>query len=310
MPWLIEAVVSCCLTCRLHLIVSQLCRKVPRLTNTIRFGRGYSECPSDIPQDERLFTTQIFLALNSSPLSWTGASSGKFSLVGYSLGGGIAMSFASFFPQLLSSLMLLAPSGLLRDSQISVQSRFLYSRGLVPEPLLKVLVTRRLSAGPLITPKPNRDGKLSAENALTEELSSRGGVSVQLLSRAYPQVNVRDAVAWQVNNHTGFVHSFMSSMRFGPILQQRQWDNWARLGRRLTAQRELTAEEQRKNGLPSDMVFILLGSDDTIIVKEQLSPDAAEALEENVQFKYFDAGHEFPSTKYDEVAQFISDVLH
>lgn len=275
-----------------------------------RFGRGYSDCPSDIPQDERLFATQIFLAINSSPISWAGAGSGKFSLVGYSLGGGIAASFASFFPQLLTSLILLAPSGLLRDSQISTQSRFLYSRGLIPEPLLKLLVARRLGAGPLITPKPNKDEKLNAANVLTEELPTQGAANVQVLSRKYPQVTVPGAVKWQVNNHTGFVHAFMSSMRFGPILQQRQWDTWARLGNHLTDQRNLASEEQRTSGLPSNKVSILCGIDDTIILKEQLSPDAAKALEGNVQFKYFDAGHEFPSTKYDEVAQHIWDVLH
>ena len=162
----------------------------------------------------------------------------------------------------------------------------------------------------MITPKPRGDEKLNAGNVLTEELPSQSAANVQVLSRAYPQVTVPSAVKWQVNNHNGFVHAFMSSMRFGPILQQHQWDTWARLGRRLTAQRELTPEEQRKNGLPSNKVFILCGSDDTIIVKEQLSTDATKALEENVQFKYFDAGHEFPSTRYAEVAQFISEALH
>lgn len=276
----------------------------------VRFGRGYSDCPSDIPQDERLFATQIFLALNSSPISWTGAGSGKFCLVGYSLGGGIAASFASYFPQLLTSLVLLAPSGLLRDSQISFQSRLLYSRGLIPEPLLAVLVGRRLNAGPLITPKASKDGKLNAGNVITEELPSQGAATSQVLSRGYSHVTVPGAVKWQVNNHAGFVHAFMSSMRFGPILQQRQWDTWSRLGKFLTSQRNLTPEDQYRNGLPSDKVFILCGIDDTIILREQLSPDANKALEENVQFKYFEAGHEFPSTKYEEVAQHIWEVLH
>lgn len=275
-----------------------------------RFGRGYSDCPSDIPQDERLFSTQIFLALNSSPISWTGAGSGKFCLVGYSLGGGIAASFASFFPQLLSSLVLLAPSGLLRDSQISLQTRLLYSRGLMPDWLLTFLVGRRLNAGPLTTPKPNRDDKINAGNALTEELPSQGAAATQILSRTHPQVTIPGAVRWQVNNHTGFVHAFMSSMRFGPILQQRQWDTWSHLGKFLTSQRGLTQEEQRRNGLPSDKVFVLCGIHDPIILKDQLSPDASKALEENVQFKYFDAGHEFPSTKYDEVAEHIWEGLH
>ncbi|KAF5855016.1 hypothetical protein ETB97_010284 [Aspergillus alliaceus] len=273
------------------------------------FGRGYSDCPSDLPQDDRLFATQILLALNTSSVSWTGIGSGKFCLVGYSLGGGIAASFASFFPQLLSSLVLLAPAGLLRDSQISFQSRLLYSRGLIPEHVLGFLVGRRLRAGPLTTPKPKNE-KISAADALTEELPSQNGTTTQLLSRAYPHVTVPGAVKWQVNHHAGFVHAFMSSMRHGPILQQRQQKSWERLGGFLSAQSKLSPEEQRNNGLPSDKVLIMCGEHDSIIVKDELVPDATSALQGNVEFKYFNAGHEFPSTKYDDVAQALMEVLH
>ncbi|KNG88120.1 putative alpha/beta hydrolase family protein [Aspergillus nomiae NRRL 13137] len=248
------------------------------------FGRGYSDCPTDLPQDDRLFATQILLALSTSSVSWTGAGSGKFSLVGYSLGGGIAASFASFFPQLLSSLVLLAPAGLIRDSQISFQSRLLYSRGLIPEHY--------------------------AADALTEELPSQGGANTQLLSRAYPHVTVPGAVKWQVNCHAGFVHAFMSSMQHGPILQQRQRESWERLGEFLSTQSKLSPEEQQDNGLPSDKVIIMCGEHDSVIVKDELVPDATSALQGNVVFKYFNAGHEFPSTKYDDVARALMEVLH
>ncbi|KAF9893582.1 hypothetical protein FE257_010894 [Aspergillus nanangensis] len=272
------------------------------------FGRGYSDCPSDIPQDDRLFATQILLALSTSPISWTGEGSGKFSLVGYSLGGGISAAFASYFPQLLSSLVLLAPSGLLRDSQVSFQSRLLYSKGLIPEKVLGFLVGRRLRAGPLITPKP-KNAKIDAGDAITEELSSQVGGEVQVLSRAYPNVSVPGAVKWQVNYHAGFVHAFMSSMRFGPILQQRQRGTWERLGNYLSDQKKLSLEEQKENGLPFDKVRILYGENDSIIVKDELMPDAAVALQGNVEFIAFNAGHEFPSTKYEEVAECIWEVL-
>jgi pimeloyl-ACP methyl ester carboxylesterase len=219
------------------------------------------------------------------------------------------VSFASFFPQLLSALVLLAPAGLLRDSQISFQSRLLYSGGLVPERVLGFLVGRRLRAGPLTTPKP-RNAKINAADAMTEELPSQGGANTQLLSRAYPHVTVPGAVKWQVNCHTGFVHAFMSSMRYGPILQQRQRQFWERLGTFLSAQSKLSPEEQRANGLPSGKVLIMCGEHDSVIVKDELVPDATSALQGNVEFKYFNAGHEFPSTKYDDVAEALLGVLH
>jgi pimeloyl-ACP methyl ester carboxylesterase len=251
------------------------------------------------------------LALTSSPIAWTGAESGKFSLVGYSLGGGIAAAFASFFPHLLSSLVLLAPAGLVRDSQISFQSRLLYSRGLMPENLLSYLVGRRLGAGPLVSAKP-KNHKLNAADALTEELPAHDAANIQILSREYPHIDVPSAVAWQVNNHSGFVHAFMSSMRHGPILGQRQWSSWARLGEYLSAQNSLSSGNQEvpsAPGLPSDKVHILCGNTDAIIIKDELVSDATAVLGGNAVFKFYDAGHEFPSTKYEEVASYISKLL-
>ncbi|KAL1961552.1 hypothetical protein VTN77DRAFT_1614 [Rasamsonia byssochlamydoides] len=257
------------------------------------FGRGYSDAPSDLPQDARLFTTQILLALTSSPLSWTGAASGRFSLIGYSLGGGICAAFASHFPDMLSSVVLLAPSGLIRDSHISLQTRLLYSQNLTPESVLASLASMRLRAGPVITPKKKAD----ANAALTQELSS--DAQKQLLSRAYPTLTTQAAVSWQVRHHPGFVPAFMSSMRNGPILKQTQLDAWKRLGRILTQRRQ----QKEVIGLRHDKVLICCGVDDSIIIKDDLVADATAALEGNVQFRFFNAGHEFPSTKYEELAE-------
>lgn len=65
------------------------------------WGRGYSDSV-DLPHDSRLYSTEILLALTSSPLAWT---PGGFSLIGYSLGGGIAADFAASSPELVKSLV-------------------------------------------------------------------------------------------------------------------------------------------------------------------------------------------------------------
>jgi hypothetical protein len=158
----------------------------------------------------------------------------------------------------------------------------------------------------LTTPQP-KNAKLNAANALTEELPSQSAAATQILSRNYPRINVPSTVAWQVNNHTGFVHAFMSSMRYGPILRERQWNTWKRLGEYLTAQNATSGSENKR---PTDnKVHILCGNNDSIIVKSELVPDATAALGGNVVFKFYEAGHEFPSTKYEEVASYIFEVL-
>lgn len=73
------------------------------------FGRGYSDAPTRVDYDDGLYISQIMFVVSSSDLDWT-----TFSLIGYSLGGGIVSSFASYFPKMVESLVVLATSGLLR----------------------------------------------------------------------------------------------------------------------------------------------------------------------------------------------------
>lgn len=108
-------------------------------------GRGYSSSPSPnrYPQSSTFFGVIILSILASSPLAWTGPS--RFSIVGYSLGGGIAVNFVSYFANLISSVILLAPSGLIRSHHFSWQNRLLYSENLVvPESILEQVVRWKL----------------------------------------------------------------------------------------------------------------------------------------------------------------------
>lgn len=94
-------------------------------------GHGYSSTPVPTPHSTRLYTTSILLAITSSPIPWTGNDT-QFSLIGYSLGGGIVVNFTSYFPSLVSSLVLLAPGGLVRPDHFTLTNKFLYNTGLIP----------------------------------------------------------------------------------------------------------------------------------------------------------------------------------
>ena len=118
-------------------------------------GRGYSDTPVSTPHSSRLYTTAILLALTSSPLAWTGDGE-RFALIGYSLGGGIVANFTSYFPSLVSSLVLFAPGGLVRQNRITLLNKILYNTGLINEATLERLTIRRMRRGePLI--RTNRE---------------------------------------------------------------------------------------------------------------------------------------------------------
>lgn len=131
------------------------------------WGRGYSDSCADLEHDDRLYATQILLAVTSSPLSWTGGIDGGFSVIGYSLGGGIAASFTSYFPEMVKSLVLMAPSGLIRPQHMSFKSKFLYSIGVFPESLLQWLVKRRMKE-PAVASKTKSVGTGDVLRAETE----------------------------------------------------------------------------------------------------------------------------------------------
>ncbi|KAK6003196.1 hypothetical protein QM012_001041 [Aureobasidium pullulans] len=267
------------------------------------FGRGFSSTPDPAaqPQDIQLFTTQILLVLSSSPLSWTGDGS-RFGLIGYSLGGGIAASFTSYFPNLVESLVLVAPAGLMRSERIHWTSKLLYG-GFLPRRLVEYLVWRRLggnSSAPVPSQVSQDDSKITAIKAVDEEAPSHPALtrdSSARISARRPSVSISDVVAWQLTHHAGFVSAFVSSIQHAPISAQHSC--W-----RSIADRQLLPPDQR---LLEGKVLLLLGKDDTVIIADEMSEDAKEVMGSAVDIRMMDGGHELPVTDADVVAQTILD---
>lgn len=249
------------------------------------------------------------IALTSSPLSWTGADSGKFCLVGYSLGGGIGAAFASYFAPLISSLVLLAPAGLIQERHISLRSRIARSQGLRPERIIRYLATRQLKAGPLIRPKKkiqNEKKTFDAEDVINQEMAETSpDAPHSVLSRQYPGLSIAGAVNWQVHCHSGFVEAFLSSAQFGPIYLRNERGMWQRLGQILSRQNSGSGLTTLRHG----KVLIFSGADDPIIVKDDLTVDAHAMLQGHVDLRFLPAGHELPSTLYDELSRQIMEFI-
>jgi pimeloyl-ACP methyl ester carboxylesterase len=160
------------------------------------FGRGYSDAPQDVPYDERLFCAQILYALQSSPISWD-----RFSLVGYSLGGGIAVSFAAHFAARLEAMVLFAPAGLLKQSKLSLMAK-LARGGWVPAAIENWMLGRQLSR---------------REIAHKNDTPSEDGLD-------YAKV-----MKWQAEEHKGFPRAFGSTFRFGPLYDRQE--EWRQVGK-------------------------------------------------------------------------------
>ncbi|PBP27198.1 hypothetical protein BUE80_DR001897 [Diplocarpon rosae] len=248
------------------------------------FGRGYSDSPS-LPHDSRLYATQILLAVTSSPLAWT---PGGFSLIGYSLGGGIAADFAASFPEMVKAVVLLAPAGLIRPRHFGWQSRLLYS-GLLPDAWLEWLVRERLGGGPAV--RPGTTLGTSENPSLGDDVEGDRDPRFEsaVLTQSRPGSTVANVVQWQLEHHRGFVRSFVSSMMFSTIEGPRPL--WRALGERV------------------GRVLILAGEEDPVIRAGELREDAEDAIgKERIDFRIVaGGGHEFPITMPAVVIREVSE---
>jgi pimeloyl-ACP methyl ester carboxylesterase len=250
------------------------------------FGRGFSDGVGDLPHDARLYTTQCLLALASSPLSWTGISA--FRLIGYSLGGGIAVHFAGTFPHLVSSLVLLAPAGLIRPETFGLATRFVFTAGLVPERLLTAITKRRLqkpiaassSRKPSPAPLPVVDDVVSASLA---EVPSAIPSNTKPQEPRLEQI-VLKYVHWMLHHHPGFIPAFMSSITHAPLIGQHE--AWKKLADR-----------------PKGSTVVILAKDDEIIDPEDYERDALPLIggKERVEWVLVEGGHDFPMTNEKEL---------
>ena len=253
------------------------------------FGRGYSDAPDPTlyRQDIGLWTSQILLVLSSSKLAWIGTD--RFTMVGYSMGGGISAAFTSYFPELVQSLVLIAPGGLLRQSRISRSSKLLYGN-LLPDFVVKYFVSRRLR-GSSEGPPGEGDEKESHDDSGTgpaEAVESevpghpahvKDSTAAMFPDR--PKVSIANAVSWEVDAHPGFLPSFISSIKYAPISHGHE--RWRLIGRRCEARRAST-EPWKSPGLDEDRVLIIFGAQDPIITAEETGEDATAALgKENVK---------------------------
>jgi pimeloyl-ACP methyl ester carboxylesterase len=92
----------------LHSFLNALAQKGFRVLCYEQYGKGYSDSPGVVYNDE-LYISQLAALLQD--LNW-----GKTDIIGYSLGGAITCGYVSRFPELVERVILLAPTGLMKVS--------------------------------------------------------------------------------------------------------------------------------------------------------------------------------------------------
>ncbi|KAF8455840.1 Alpha/Beta hydrolase protein, partial [Terfezia claveryi] len=162
------------------------------------YGRGWSDSPVDRPHDSNLYNTQIYSALLSSPLPWLSPRE-PFSIIGYSLGGCLVPSFMLSLPEAqlasISTVVLLAPAGLLQAAKMPIFAKLAYN-GWLPTALQTVIAKRYMRKGIQEFSVDNTDRNK------TLDLDSIAG--------------------WQASTHEGYLPAWVSSFRYCPIFDSRE----------------------------------------------------------------------------------------
>ncbi|KAE8825936.1 hypothetical protein HRS9122_10121 [Pyrenophora teres f. teres] len=246
--------------------------------------------PDTTKYDSTLYTTQVLLALQSSPIHWA-----NFTIVGYSFGGVIAADFTSYFPNLVKGLVLVAPGGIIRKSHVSMSSKMLYNSSWMPEWMVRSLVASRLWTGAKVV----ENDPEAVENAETTTTTASEGnatyvSSNQMLLPGNPYSTVSSVVDWQIKHHKGFVPAFISTVRNAPIYNQH--DRWA-----------VIRENIEARAGPLKEVWLVLGETDPIVVADEVTEDARTVLgEDNVRVKVLDGvGHEVAIERADDIVRVV-----
>lgn len=181
----------------------------------------------------------------------------------------------------MTSLVLLAPAGLIRAETFGVVTRFVFTAGLVPERLLAAITKRRLQVP--IAASARRNGNPSdtaVKDSISALLTEAADPKPAEGEEATPlEKRVLRYVHWMLNNHPGFVPAFMSCIRDAPLVGQH--DAWRKLA-------------LREKG----STVVILAKSDEIIDPEDYAADALPLIggRERVVWTLVPGGHDFPMT--------------
>ena len=236
---------------------------------------------------------QIFFAATSSFLPWLDG----FSIVAFSLGGGIAMSFAAHFPCSVNSLVLLAPVGILRRLPNDYVSYLVRYSKYMPYALLEEHVRKMQGVG---TSKTTAD-RTASDPSTAKSYDSMKAADIMFKER----FDTSAIVEWQFRNHKGFVHSFTDTINNGPIMHQHS--DWQKVCNILSGNKHQVPASQQRSKLFDSKLLVIAGESDGVVSGNEILSDLSKMMPDSshLEFNYVPGGHGFLSTSSDETVEHI-----
>ena len=213
------------------------------------------------------------------------------------MGGGVAANFASYFPAMVSSLVLLAPGAFIDPDTLPWWGKWI-RRGLLSPAgmrwyMLRTLKSAQASNAKLVE-KKQREG---ADN--TKDLD---------LAKAMDMADVFEGLVWMWQNHLGTPKACHDSFLHSPATGQHS--RWRVLGEMLTAAEQRKPKPGSSNPhlvLDRGKIFIMLADSDDMIDYKSMRESSVETLgEENVAIHTIEDDHDFPTTRSEDVIEAIS----
>ena len=193
---------------------------------------------------------------------------------------------------MVTSLVLLAPSGLIRIERLGRIAQFLYFSGLVPDNILRGLSGYALQQ-PTDSAATENDSQADATVASSDNDPTNVKDSppiVDASSFSTLEERVSQHTRWMVAHHPGFVQSFVSCMRHAPLTHQHE--TWKLLAKR----KPLTTA-------------VFLAKDDEIVHSSDYERDGLSLLggPEHVYWKVLSGKHSFVMTNADDIVRALDN---
>ena len=205
------------------------------------------------------------------------------------------MYFASHFPYLLNSIVLLAPAGLLRKLPEGYNSSSVQRPDAVTARDLRRLVGEVLEVDMQKGPIKVDHTAAQQRTPTAKSLTLKQATSVEAL-------DITGIVQWQFDNHRGFVHTFADTVRYGPLVDQRS--DWTKACAIIRGQ----GEQPSSGELFNSKVLAIFGSEDSIVVPRDSIADLEEMLgKDHLVTQLVPGAHGFPVPSGKLILQHVLD---